>query len=461
MGVQGSGGQRGRWAKRTVAVLAAAGAIAGCWAAAGAYVPASAYAGSEASASSDGGAATDDLDAARAAYAQAQPQESGECLECHSDPDRLAQAASEGVDPALYLVDADYAQSLHGLLGCTYCHGGDASAADAQTAMASVEAYPTADGGVAVCGPCHGDVVENYATSLHNTTAGLACAYAERLSAASEKAGEDLAAVGYRTAGCPDCHADCGECHVRNARQENFGLEYTGLIDGHRFVRGDSNEDISTTCLTCHAGSIAGCFTQSDVHGPSGLNMSCMDCHSLSEIHGDGVERTTMVHSGIVVTECEDCHSEETLDGQWHSEGHLESVQCWACHTVEYNTCTSCHGWGSFAEGDAFQASNAITLGYAEGSDKITTLVKAPIDEQMLKDCGIALDENDLNTRSSWWPGFAHGVVVPELDQAFCDRCHGEGTALLKEDGLQFPDYEAEQMVGELPPVNVEEYTEG
>ena len=320
-------------------------------------------------------------------------------------------------------------------------------------------AYPSSDGGASVCGRCHSDEVANYATSLHATTAGLKCAYEKRLATSSENADGDLAAENFRSAGCPDCHADCGECHVRNAAQSQFDEEDAGLIRGHMFVDGTDNDDISGTCMSCHAGSIAGCFANSDVHGMSGANMSCMDCHSVAEIHGDGVERDTMSHSGALTVECEDCHSADDLTGEWHSASHLSKAECWSCHSVAYNTCRSCHGWRASSRGDfPFEADDELLLGYDTADGKIATLTKAPVDAGTLGDTGVELDDADLDNGSTFYPGFTHGVVVPELSQELCDRCHGEATALIDEDDLQYPDYERGQVIEPLPSVDVQDY---
>lgn len=395
------------------------------------------------------------LEAAKAAYSITKKEEAGTCGSCHVSADQLeASKSSEEVDASMYQVDEAFAKTLHGSLGCVKCHGGDNAAGQASAAHAGMTVYPTADGGAAACGSCHTDIVDRAATSLHYTTAGIECSFEGRLSQAGEN-GEGIGEVYYRTEGCPDCHADCGQCHVRNAAQNNFGVEYTGLIDGHMFIDATDNEDIQQTCLSCHAGSITGCFTQTDVHGAAGANLNCMDCHTEAEVHGDGVEYDTMIHSGAVTTECTECHASELLSGQWHSDQHLDEATCWACHNVEYNTCTSCHGWDAASRGDEpFTAENDMLLGYSHG--KITTLVKGPVDAGMLADVGVDLDPDSLNTQSSYYSGFAHGIVKPVVDQVFCDRCHGEGTGLLKEEDLQYPDFETELLVGSLPEVTAE-----
>ncbi len=101
-----------------------------------------------------------------------------------------------------------------------------------------------------------------------------------------------------------------------------------------------------------------------------------------------------------------------------------------------------------------------MILGYDTANGKITTLVKAPVDAGMLGDADAELDDADLNNGSAFYLGFTHGVVVPSVDQEFCDRCHGEGTDLLKEDGLQYPDYERDHLVGTLPEVDASAHAE-
>lgn len=400
----------------------------------------------------------DELAQAAEAYAKATPQQNGSCYDCHTSEEALeASKSSDDVDVSHYLVDPDFATTTHGLLGCTYCHGGHADEADKDAAMAGANLRPTADAGVSVCGQCHSDVVEKFATSLHSTTAGLKAAWENRLADADEALGADLAGQYYHNGtyegSCIDCHASCGECHVVSV--EDLIDPNVGLLDGHNFVDATSNEDIQYTCLSCHAGSIAGCFTEHDVHGPSGANMSCMDCHNVDEIHGDGQERSTMAHSGAVTTECQDCHSEDTLEGTWHSEEHLAANECWACHSSTYNNCYSCHGWMAESRDDVpIEQRDEIHLGLDPADSKITTLVKAPVDGGMLGDStSLQIPDELLDNGSTWYAGFTHGVVKPEVSEEFCSRCHGEGWALLGEDDLQYPDYERDQVVDPLPKV--------
>lgn len=399
--------------------------------------------------------AADSLEEARAAYAQATPMASGTCVVCHTNLDLLeASLSSEGLSAYTCLVTDEYVMSTHGQLGCTFCHGGDAESTDPTTAMADVQRDPSVDAGFTVCGQCHSDVTDVYKTSLHYTNAGLASVYLVRTSVASAALGEHLFNDNWQRGACVDCHQTCAMCHVKDASEEK---------GGHDFILSDNNEDAKQSCLAyCHSGGIGTCFPNTDLHGPSGLDMSCMDCHNVTEIHGDGVYRTTMIHSGIVTTECEDCHEEGALSQPVHSEDHLAKTTCWACHSGEYRTCANCHSWTP-AEGDSPLAGSSesfgVTLGMDEVVGKITTLAIAPVGPEMFQDGGVDyVDMSLLNTHSAIYPAQFHSTIVPELTQEFCNGCHGEGTLLVTEGQLLFPDYESGFLVDPLPEVDVDEF---
>ena len=92
-------------------------------------------------------------------------------------------------------------------------------------------------------------------------------------------------------------------------------------------------------------------------------------------------------------------------------------------------------------------------------TDKLTLLVKGASSTRMLEDEGLpaikSLDKITVPKQSSWYAGAPHNVVKPKLEQALCDRCHGPGTALLKESDLQFPEAERRLIIAPLKPVVV------
>jgi len=125
---------------------------------------------------------------------------------------------------------------------------------------------------------------------------------------------------------------------------------------------------------------------------------------------------------------------------------------------MPYRSCANCHGWQRVIDKTSapFQITYGVKIGLANG--KLTTLVHAPADSHMLADQGIPeIPADKLNTQSSWYAGYTHNVVRPEPNQELCDRCHGAGTALLKESDLQYPDHERKHLQTPLPAVKASE----
>ena len=397
----------------------------------------------------------DSLQAAREAYSQVTPTASGTCVACHTDINMLeASLSSSDLEASTYLVSDTYVTSTHGQLGCTFCHGGNADASDASEAMEGILADPSVDAGVTVCGQCHKDVTDVYKTSLHYTTAGLSAKYLVRTSLAADSLGTCLYNDNWQQNSCMDCHQSCAMCHVTQASEGKAG---------HDFMLSDNNEDAQQSCLAyCHSGGLGTCFPNTDVHYKAG--MSCMDCHNVTEIHGDGIYRTTMIHSGIVTTECQDCHTEDSLEGEWHSAEHLSKATCWSCHSGEYRTCANCHSWtpgGKDTDSPLAGAEESfgVTLGTDQQTGQITTLAIAPVGSEMFQDGGIDwVDMDLLNTTSAIYPAMFHATIVPKVNQEFCNECHGEGTYLITEDQLLFPDYESGFLTDPLPAVDVNDY---
>ncbi len=177
---------------------------------------------------------------------------------------------------------------------------------------------------------CRG-ISENYTKTLHYTYAGVEGEFAKG-------AGEDFGLTLFE--GCYVCHTpltDCSGCHKGEAM---------------------TMED---NCLNCHikrpganyVGKLAKMHEEGphpDIHYEKGLD--CMDCHSLSEIHGDGQiypnERLA------VQVRCEDCHISpgKVVRGmnvtQYSNKTaahhiHEEELDCAACHAGWYQTCINCH----------------------------------------------------------------------------------------------------------------------
>ncbi|MDD3472337.1 MAG: hypothetical protein PHS86_06110 [Syntrophaceae bacterium] len=78
---------------------------------------------------------------------------------------------------------------------------------------------------------------------------------------------------------------------------------------------------------------------QEDVHLTK--NMTSTECHSQREMHGDGIEYTSLKELGAMDTNCEKCHNAiKPTDSHTVHEGKLD---CKACHLRHVVSCTNCH----------------------------------------------------------------------------------------------------------------------
>jgi hypothetical protein len=163
---------------------------------------------------------------------------------------------------------------------------------------------------------------DTYPTSLHATAQGMRTFYT------TADGFEHVSHVPYDTIGCKDCHAEggpardtCDACHAENKPAEE------------------------STCLPCHSRQKKEIDTTedkgvefSDIHRDAG--MTCMDCHSLRELHGDGTPYESMWEAGAMDTNCQKCH--EGMPAETHSI-HNDKLDCSACHVKEVVTCYNCH----------------------------------------------------------------------------------------------------------------------
>lgn len=121
------------------------------------------------------------------------------------------------------------------------------------------------------------------------------------------------------TPGCRDCHVD----------PDNPGAAPV-------------TEEI---CLGCHSRQGAEQRIFDDVHRAAG--MTCTDCHTQREMHGDGTMYASFLSPGASDADCENCHvaggsAPEPGSNSYHSI-HQDSVHCSACHVQSVSSCYNCH----------------------------------------------------------------------------------------------------------------------
>jgi thiosulfate/3-mercaptopyruvate sulfurtransferase len=229
--------------------------------------------------------------------------------------------------------------SGHYDIGCVGCHNGTDNTDDKNLAHSGdFIAHPSMfyeD----KCGDCHQSIVDNFKTSLHHGT-GQKRKVAMR-SGLSGPEEFDLLPESHKegyAANCATCHGTCGNCHI--VRPLTGG---GGLMNGHAF---NKTPDMINVCVTCHTSRGGHAYlgvapgTQPDVHLTS-AGFDCMDCHTGSELHGDG-QPVDHRYAYDKLPDCEDCHGDLSASNTYHTV-HYADFNCQVCHSQDYNNCGSCH----------------------------------------------------------------------------------------------------------------------
>jgi hypothetical protein len=166
-----------------------------------------------------------------------------------------------------------------------------------------------------------------YLLSLHATAKGMAYWYD------TDQGGlETITGVPYAEVGCSKCHVNsCDACH--KTKMEGKPVYST---------KAARNQEV---CFGCHARELQMMMkidksaNTPDVHLNSG--MSCMDCHTAREMHGDSIEYNSMKQIGAMDVKCEQCHEGVTQSISHTTHG--EKLDCKACHVRHVVSCTNCH----------------------------------------------------------------------------------------------------------------------
>lgn len=239
----------------------------------------------------------------------------------------------------------EYKNSGHYELGCVSCHNGVDQTDDKVIAHSGDFIRHPSMYAEEKCGTCHETIVDNFKTSIHNGTGQM-----RKVTIRSGLNGPDdfdqLPAhqiEGYN-ANCATCHGTCGNCHIVRPPIGGGGLSF-----GHKFTK---NPDMVSICVTCHVSRGGHAYlgvasgTSPDVHLTQ-EDFHCIDCHSGSELHGDGV-KVDQRYAYTKLPECENCHTDIGSSNTYHSM-HLGDFNCQVCHSQDYNNCGSCHIHGDGA----------------------------------------------------------------------------------------------------------------
>ena len=254
-----------------------------------------------------------------------------------------------------------------------------------------------------------------YASSLHATTRGMGYWY--------EQGFYKIAGIPYEKMGCKECHATCETCHVEEKSPGTYDFSV------------ERAEDMKGNCLKCHGREgfgmkIIQTMIGTDAHFSK--NMTCLDCHTSSEIHGlkfkeDGTPFVSYREPGFFETGCEDCHltgrevpgvgvapkpSSNIPEHQihWYT---MKNVHCTACHVATVQTCYSCHFDGAL-QGVPHSRLFTPLVGWV-------FLVKYNGMVYSANIMSITYEGKD-STFLIWAPFFSH-IVVKEGRK--CNECHG------------------------------------
>jgi len=392
---------------------------------------------------------------------QARSDDSG-CVDCHTDIDLLAEFVEESENtggllqsgagyggPAArlepqqrVLVSEDFLDSEHGEVGCVFCHGGDETAPDMESAHDGVDPYPSRNA-METCGECHEEIAETASASLHAMLSTFPGFLKERTSAAYWTDIDNG-----RERHCAECHASCGDCHV--SRPRSVG---TGFIDGHLF---SARPDSLNQCMACHDRRIGDEFIgvrgQGDVHLKK-YSMTCIDCHGAEELHAAAPEGLKNRYHLEEAANCTDCHEGLQFGSVRDHRIHHNRVQCQVCHSQTYTNCFSCHA-RTDENGIAYNAAGldyedmkiGFNLDRIPGNNyKFVLLRHVPVDPGLFAEyVQGGLDRFDV--APTWKRTSPHNIRRRTWQNASCNNCHGQRDLFLSEDDLL--DYEEKANFG-------------
>lgn len=413
------------------------------------------------------------------------------CLNCHVDQEQLRQVASAeevktysmfgtGCENSVelepwekYLVDQEiFPTSIHGLIPCTDCHGGMQNP-NKEAAHSSLNPNPS-QGPKVVCVECHPNMVTNYSKSLHITLTGFKKALEVRGGAKSQPALETM--FGFH---CSDCHATCGDCHVSQP-----AVVGGGLFNGHNFEKTPPMVESCASCHGCQLGNeYLGKHTNlpADVHFSQG-GMTCMDCHSGQELHGE-LDDCSTCHSGpegalippvehrydgMQVPRCETCHATVTT-GQDQVEMHKmhgAQLSCQVCHSISYVNCYGCHVALDQSTNQPVFDLDSVYLTFLIGRNNRQSYDRpysyVPVRHiPVTPDSFIFYGENLLPNFTSlptWVYATPHNIQRNTPQNASCAACHGNSELFLTIDKINQEEWQVNQgMIIDVIPASLSE----
>jgi hypothetical protein len=396
------------------------------------------------------------------------------CMECHSNPQHLMDAADPTADiqtisywgqleplqpwEKVYVNKDRIQETVHGYIPCSDCHGGQQSPVKL-VAHDGIIKRPSR-GNPNVCSNCHPNVAEDYANSLHATLQGFTTTLNARSAPEKHPALEEMF-----TDNCAGCHTSCGDCHV--SRPDSVG---GGLFAEHRFLR---TPPMVESCTACHGSTVGNEFLgmnegySADVHLVNG-QMECVDCHNGAQMHGQpancsechtsppgaSIPPPEHRYAGVQSPSCLSCHADITTaesDIPIHKV-HGAQLSCQVCHSVAYTNCEGCHlnasGYPNYELEDSYltfvlglNPQRSFTRPY-----KYVPLRHVPVTPQMFSAYGDDLLPN-FDLLPTWTYTTPHNIQRYTFQAAGCNYCHGNSDLFLTEDKVSPDEVEANRSV--------------
>ena len=250
---------------------------------------------------------------------------------------------------------------------------------------------------------------EFYANSLHFTNRGIEYVYAKEQGGLERIVGLSASELGCIKA---KCHVtSCDDCH----RKE---------VDGKAVYTADRGR-ILEACARCHPVE----KDDPDVHFRKG--MTCLDCHTAREIHGDGTAVNTYQQPGVLEVRCRKCHA--NISRSVSHTIHDDKLDCSACHTREVVTCFNCHVDARRAAGKDVEIPLKGMLFLVNHDGKVTTANLLSYVSQ----------KKTMITVAAY---FSHSI---RKEGRTCVECHGSGLVRSVADGsLQLARFEGGTLKG-------------
>jgi formate dehydrogenase gamma subunit len=257
---------------------------------------------------------------------------SDDCLGCHNDATAVKElpggkTKSVHVDPDLF------ANSVHGVLGCTDCHS-------------DINDYPHEPAPTAVdCANCHSDAADAWKISRH--AKGFVAGNRHAAGCLSCHGGNAHRIVPKSDPASPVAHANipktCGACHGQKLVMETAGVRtqpvfaYQNSVHGRATAGGSEKAAVCTDCHNSH--DVLGANEQNSPIFRFNIPDTCGRCHEgvtaefKNSVHGKGVARGSS-ESPV----CTTCH------GIHNIKPHIDPTSSVAAKNIARTTCGQCHG---------------------------------------------------------------------------------------------------------------------